>query len=65
MDAIRVSWSAPLVRYFTDGIEAPLLPRPDLGLVALAAIVALPLASALVAMVTARMTVMRALARMP
>ncbi len=54
-----------LVRHFTDGIEAPLLPQPDLDLVALAAIVALPAASALVAMVTARMTVMRALARMP
>ena len=54
-----------LVRHFTDGIEAPLLPQPDLDLVALTAIVALPAASALVAMVTARMTVMRALARMP
>jgi cell division transport system permease protein len=54
-----------VVRHFTEGVEAPLLPQPHLDLAALGAIVALPAASALIAMVTARVTVMRALARMP
>ncbi len=54
-----------LVQHVAAGIEAPLLPQANLTISALAAIVALPAASALLAMVTARVTVMRALARMP
>ena len=54
-----------LVRHFAAGIEAPLLPQANLTIAAMGAIVALPAASALLAMVTARVTVMRVLARMP
>lgn len=54
-----------VVRHVTVGLEAPLLPRPSLTLPALAVLAALPVVSALVAMVTARMTVLRALQRMP
>ena len=53
-----------MVRHVTVGLEAPLLPRPSLTLAALAVLAALPVVSALVAMVTARMTVLRALQRM-
>ena len=54
-----------LVGHFGAGVEAPLVPRLSLSLAGLGALAALPLASALIAMVTARMTVLRALARMP
>ena len=47
------------------GLEAPLMPRLSLTPVGLAALAALPFASAAVAMVTARFTVLRALAKMP
>lgn len=53
-----------VVRHVTVGLEAPLLPRPSLTLAALGVLAALPVVSALVAMVTARMTVLRALQRM-
>lgn len=46
-------------------VEALLLPRLTLSAEGMIAIAALPLASALIAMVTARATVMRALGRMP
>ncbi len=54
-----------LVWVFAAGLETPLLPRLSLTPPGLAALAALPLASALIAMVTARVTVQRALARMP
>ncbi len=53
------------LRHFADGIEAPLLPRLALDPIGLAALAALPAASALIAMLTARVTVLRTLARMP
>ncbi len=53
------------VRYFAGAVEAPLLPRLALDPAALAALAVLPVASALIAMLTARLTVLRALARMP
>ncbi|MFQ5959671.1 MAG: cell division protein FtsX [Alphaproteobacteria bacterium] len=53
------------VWYFAGDIDAPLLPRLALTPAGWGALAALPLVSALVAMLTARVTVMRALARMP
>ncbi len=53
------------VWHFTAGVESPLVPRLVVTPVAVAALAMLPVASALVAMVTARVTVLRALARMP
>jgi len=53
------------MRYFAGAIEAPLLPRLALDPAGLAALAALPVASALIAMLTARVTVLRTLARMP
>ena len=50
---------------FSSGLEAPLLPRLSLTPAAYLALALLPVASALVAMVTARVTVLRALAAMP
>ncbi len=47
------------------GLEAPLLPRLHLAPAELALLAVVPLASALIAMVTAHRTVLRALARMP
>ena len=41
------------------------MPRIDLSLAGLATLAALPLASAAIAMVTARFTVLRALAKLP
>jgi len=54
-----------LLRHFAGGIDAPLLPRLNLGPAAIAGLAALPAASAAIAMLTARATVMRTLARMP
>ena len=54
-----------LTRPFAAGLEAPLVPRLSLAPEALAVLAALPLVSALVATVTAWLTVRRALARMP
>ncbi|MEE8273696.1 MAG: cell division protein [Alphaproteobacteria bacterium] len=53
------------VWYFIGRIDAPLLPRLVLTPPGWAALAALPLVSAWVAMLTARVTVMRALTRMP
>jgi len=53
------------LRYFASAVEAPLLPRLTLDPAGLAALAALPVASALIAMLTARVTVLRTLARMP
>ena len=50
---------------FASGLEAPLLPRLSLTPAAYLALALLPVASALVAMATARVTVLRALAAMP
>ena len=50
---------------FSSGLEAPLLPRLSLTPAAYLALALLPVASTLVAMVTARVTVLRALAAMP
>lgn len=47
------------------GLDAPLMPRLELSPVSLATLAALPLASAAIAMVTARFTVLRALAKLP
>jgi cell division transport system permease protein len=49
----------------TAGLDAPLMPRLDLSLANLAVLAALPLASAAIAMVTARFTVLKALAKLP
>ena len=54
-----------LLQRATAGLDAPLLPRLDLSLASLAAVAALPLASAAIAMVTARFTVLKALAKLP
>ncbi len=53
-----------MVQSVAANIEAPLLPSPSLSLAAFGAVAALPVACALIAMVTARLTVVRALARM-
>ena len=47
------------------GVDQTLLPRLSLGLTAWVALLCIPLASALIAMITARMTVLRALRRLP
>ena len=47
-----------------QGVDRTLLPRLSLGLTAWVALLCVPLASALIAMVTARMTVLRALRRL-
>lgn len=49
----------------TSGLDAPLMPRFEMSPVSLATLAALPLASAAIAMVTARFTVLRALAKLP
>ena len=49
----------------TAGLEAPLMPRLGLSPVNLATLAALPLASAAIAMVTARFTVLKELAKLP
>ena len=48
-----------------QGVDQTLLPRLSLGLTAWVALLCVPLASALIAMITARMTVLRALRRLP
>jgi len=47
------------------GVDQALLPRLSLDLTAWVALLCVPLASALIAMITARMTVLRALRRLP
>jgi cell division transport system permease protein len=54
-----------LLQRATSGLDAPLMPRLDWSLVSLATLAALPLASAAIAMLTARFTVLRALAKLP
>ena len=54
-----------LLQRATSGLDAPLMPRPDWSPVSLATLAALPLASAAIAMLTARFTVLRALAKLP
>ena len=54
-----------LLQRATSGLDAPLMPRLDWSPVSLATLAALPLASAAIAMVTARFTVLRALAKLP
>lgn len=54
-----------VVRHFGAGLDAPLLPRLELTPAIIGSLAALPVASALVAMLTARVTVLRTLARMP
>ncbi len=49
----------------TAGLDAPLMPSLELSPVGLAILAALPLVSAAIAMVTARFTVLKALAKMP
>jgi cell division transport system permease protein len=49
----------------TSGLDAPLMPRIELSIASLAVLAALPLASAAIAMVTARFTVLKALAKLP
>lgn len=48
-----------------QGVDQTLLPRLSLSLTAWVALLCVPLASALIAMITARMTVLRALRRLP
>ena len=47
------------------GLDAPLMPQLDLSPAGLATLAALPLGSAAIAMVTARFTVLKALAKLP
>ena len=47
------------------GVDQTLLPRLSLGLTAWLALLSVPLASALIAMITAHITVLRALRRLP
>ena len=54
-----------LLQRATAGLDAPLMPRLDLSPANLASLAALPLASAAIAMVTARFTVLKALAKLP
>jgi cell division transport system permease protein len=54
-----------LLQRATSGLDAPLMPRLEWSLVSLATLAALPLASAAIAMLTARFTVLRALAKLP
>lgn len=54
-----------LIRHFAGEIDAPLLPRFALSALEVGALAALPLITALIAMLTARITVLRTLARMP
>ena len=54
-----------LLQRATSGLDAPLMPRLDWSPVSLATLAALPLASAAIAMLTARFTVLRALAKLP
>lgn len=49
----------------TAGLEAPLMPRFDLSPTGFATLAALPLASAAIAMVTARLVVLKELAKLP
>ena len=49
----------------TAGLEAPLMPRFDLSPAGFATLAALPLASAAIAMVTARLVVLKELAKLP
>ena len=46
-------------------IDAPLLPELSLGILGLSVLVVLPLLTGVVAMCSARLTVLRSLARMP
>ena len=48
-----------------DRIEAPLLPELAIGVTGLSVLVALPIATGLIALLSARLTVLRSLARMP
>ena len=48
-----------------QGVDQTLLPRLSLGLMAWLALLCVPLASALIAMMTARITILRALRRLP
>ncbi len=48
-----------------ERIEAPLLPELAIGLTGLSVLVALPVATGMIAMLSARLTVLRSLARMP
>ena len=48
-----------------QGVDETVLPRLSLGLYAWIALLCVPIVSAAIAMVTARMTVMRALRRLP
>lgn len=54
-----------LLQPATAGLEAPLMPRLDLSPANLATLAALPLASAAIATVTARITVLKELAKLP
>lgn len=54
-----------ILRQLWGGLDAALLPRLSLSPMNLAALAVLPVASGLIAMVTARLTVLRVLARMP
>lgn len=54
-----------LIRHFAGKIDAPLLPQFSLVPAEVAVLAAMPLITAVIAMVTARITVLRTLARMP
>ena len=53
------------IGYFTERMQIEIMPEISLGVSQMIAIVVLPLLVAVIAMVTARMTVLRTLARMP
>lgn len=54
-----------LIRHFASKIDAPLLPEFSLNPVEVFILAAMPLVTALIAMLTARITVLRSLGRMP
>lgn len=54
-----------LLQRATAGLDAPLMPHLELSPLSLATLAALPLASAAIAMVTARVTVLKELAKLP
>jgi cell division transport system permease protein len=62
---VLVAATVAVVVYLAGRVEAGLLPPIALGLAQWAALAGLAVAVALIAMVTARLTVLRALARMP
>lgn len=62
---IAAALTIAVLERVASGLDAPLMPQFDLSLLGLATLAALPLASAAIAMVTARLTVLKALGSRP